>query len=112
MQMQVDELDGVKNVTLSGRLDTAGVSAVEAQFAATIAPAGRHTVVDLSEVTFLASLGVRMFVTTTRALSRNGGRLAMYGAAPAVMETIEVMAFSDLVPVVETQAEAVALVKG
>ena len=112
MEMQLSELDGVKKVVLTGRLDTAGVTAIESRFSAVVVQGGRNAVIDLSEVQFLASLGVRMFVTTTRALARNGGRIALSGANPTVMETIEVMDFSDLVPVVASEAEALALVRG
>ena len=112
MEMQVSEVDGVKKVSLFGRLDSSGVDVIETQFSATIVPAGASTIVDLTELTFLASLGVRMFISTTRALSWRGGKLVMYGARPAVLEIIETMGFSDIVPLVEGEAEALALVAG
>jgi anti-anti-sigma factor len=108
MDMELSEVEGVKKVILVGRLDTAGVSLIETRFAAGVASAGRHTMVDLTQVEFLASLGVRMLITTTRALSGRGARLVMYGATPPVMEIIETMGFSDIVPVVDSESEAVA----
>lgn len=102
------ELDGVKKVVLSGRLDSAGVDGIETQFSAGIVPSGKNTVVDLSQVEFLASLGVRMFISTTRALAWRGGKLVMFGATPPVLEVIETMGFEDVVPVVPSEAEALA----
>lgn len=109
MELQFTEVGGVKKVVLAGRLDSAGVDIIETRFTAGIVPAGAHTVVDLTEVVFLASLGVRMFISTTRALAWKGGKLVMFGATPPVMETITTMGFEDIVPVVETESEALAL---
>src|SRR6185312_2108561 len=110
MEMQLTHADGgVKKVVLAGRLDSAGVDVVESRFSASVVPAGENTIVDLSELSFLASLGVRMFIATTRALSWKGKKLVLYGATPPVMEIIETMGFSDVVPVVATESEALAL---
>ena len=52
-----------------------GVDLVETQFGAAIVPDGQNTIVDLlSRLTFLASLGIRMLISTTRALSRKGSK--------------------------------------
>jgi len=75
--MQFSDVDGVRKVVLAGRLDTAGVDRVETRFGAAIVPAGKNTVVDLTQVTFLASMGIRMLIATTRALSRKGGKLCV-----------------------------------
>ena len=111
MQMTFDQVGDFKKVILVGRLDTAGVSRIEARFAAGIAPGGKSTVIDLTGVEFLASLGVRMLISTARALSSKGGKLVMFGANAAVSDTIEAMGFGEIVPVTETEAEAVALLQ-
>ena len=107
-----DVEESLKKVVLAGRLDAVGVETIEAQFAGGVVAGGRDTLVDLTEVEFLASLGVRMFISTARALSAKGGRLVMYNANPIVMDTIEVMAFQDIVPVTTSEPEAIALLRG
>jgi anti-sigma B factor antagonist len=109
MEMQLSEVEGVRMIALSGRLDSAGVEVIETRFSAATVPVGANILVDLSEVAFLASLGVRMFIATTRALSWKGAKMVLFGATPAVMETIETLGFDDIVPVVNTQSEALAL---
>jgi anti-anti-sigma factor len=108
MQINFDQVENIKKVTLVGRLDTAGVSQIEARFSAGIVPSGKSAILDLTEVEFLASLGVRMLISTARALSSKGGRLVMYGANPAVSDTIEAMGFAEIVPVTQSEAEAIA----
>lgn len=112
MEMTIGEIDQITKVSLAGRLDTAGVSRIQDRFADTIVPTGRHAVIDLSHVGFMASLGIRMLISTTRALSSKGGRIALYGANPAVMEIIETTSLNEIVPVAASEGEAIALVKG
>jgi anti-sigma B factor antagonist len=109
MEMLLSEVGGVRKIALAGRLDSAGVDVIETRFTAATVPVGANIVVDLSQVAFLASLGVRMFISTTRALSWKGAKMVLFGANPAVMETIETMGFDDIVPVVPSEAEALAL---
>jgi anti-anti-sigma factor len=97
-------------VVLVGRLDTAGVDVVETRFGAAIVPNGKNTIVDLSGVTFLASMGIRMLISTTRALSRKGGRLVMFGATPGVHDVIETAALTDIIPLASSENDALGLV--
>ncbi len=108
MQIKHSDSDGTTLVELDGRLDTAGVGAIETAFAAMTAGAGQPAVVDLARVSFLASLGVRLFISTARAVERKGHRLVLFGATPAVTEIIETMGLEEIVPVVATRAEALA----
>ena len=112
MQMEHSDVGDVRKVVLVGRLDTAGVDIVETRFGAAIVPAGKNTVVDLTQVTFLASMGIRMLIATTRALSRKGSKLVMYGPVPGVMDVIEITALTDIIPVAATESEALGMAAG
>jgi anti-anti-sigma factor len=106
MDMQLIETDGLQKVVLTGRLDTQGVSVIETQFSAGVVAGGRDTLVDLSNVDYLASLGVRMLISTTRALSGRGRQLVLFGAQPQVVEIIETLGIDELIPVAVTESEA------
>lgn len=110
MEMRHDNLGEVRRVVLVGRLDTAGVDVVETKFGAAIVPNGKNTIVDLSGVSFLASMGIRMLISTTRALSRKGGRLVMFGAVPGVKDVIETAALTEIIPLAASENEALDLV--
>ena len=112
MEMQHSDVGDVRKVVLAGRLDTAGVDLIETRFGAAIVPAGKNTVIDLTEVTFLASMGIRMLIATTRSLSRKGAKLVMYGATPGVQEVIETTALTDIIPLAENESEAIGIVAG
>jgi anti-sigma B factor antagonist len=107
MQMQIgDAGQGIVNVMLVGRLDTPGVSHVETQLTARVVPRGTRAIVDLSQVEFVGSLGIRMFITIARAAARNGGRVVLYGAQPMVAQVFETTSLNDIVPVRSDAAAA------
>jgi anti-sigma B factor antagonist len=111
MEMQVSELGDATLVALKGRLDTAGVSAIEVRFVAAIVPKGRNAVVDLDGVEFLASLGIRMLISTARALAGKGAKMALAGGSEAVVEVIESTSLMEIIPLADSPSEALDLIK-
>jgi anti-anti-sigma factor len=110
MEMTVQEQsETITRVALNGRLDTAGVDQIETRFNAVIAPRGKGAIVDLSNVTFLSSMGVRMLLTMARTLSRRGARLVVQSPQPLVLESIRHTALDEIVPVADDEAAARAL---
>jgi anti-sigma B factor antagonist len=113
MQMQVgDSVDGVLNLVLIGRLDTPGVDRIETPLTAQLVPRGARAIVDLSQVAFLGSGGIRMFITIARALGRKGGKLVLYGAQPLVAEVLETTSLNDIVPVRADATTASTVARG
>jgi len=97
--------DRVK-VTLKGRLDTPGVDRVETRFVAAVVPGGRHTLVDLSQVDFVGSLGVRMFISVARSLGLKQARLVLVSPQTQVREVFEHVSLSDIIPICADESEA------
>jgi anti-anti-sigma factor len=109
MDMHVTELsDRAIRIRLHGRLDAAGAGQIDARFMAATAHAedGRHVLVDLSGVSFLASLGIRLLVASARGLNRKGAQLVLFGAAGLVQDVIDLAALDQIMPVVADEAQA------
>ena len=102
--------DRLVKITLSGRMDTQGVDLVETKFVAAIVPGGHNTVVDLSQVEFMASMGIRMLVSVARTLKGRQARLALYGASQPVGDVFEAVSLQKIIPVCATEADALAAV--
>ena len=111
MEMQFSDVGGVTKAVLNGRMDSLSVGQAETSFIDHIVPKEQPAVIDLTNVSFIASLGIRMLLGTARALDRYGARLALFGAQDDVMEIIETTALTEIIPVVGTEDEAVAAVK-
>jgi anti-anti-sigma factor len=112
MQLQLEDAGtGVLNVSLQGRLDTPGVDQIETRLTAHLVPCGARAIVDLSQVAFVASGGIRMFITIARALDRRGGKLVLYGAQPLVAQVLKTTSLNDIVPVRVDAAAAAAVAR-
>ena len=111
VEMQIAALDGgLTKVTLSGRLDTPGVDRIEARFAAAAVSHGKSAIVDMSRITFVGSTGIRMFIAAARSMSHRRVKLALYGAQPLVKEVFDNVSLGEIVPVVESESEAITSV--
>jgi anti-anti-sigma factor len=106
MELQTTDLGNAAKVSLQGRLDTLGVEKIETRFTATVVPPGRHALVDLSGVTFISSMGIRMLISTARALSLKKAKFVLVGPQPLVKESLDHVSLSQIIPIVATEAEA------
>lgn len=110
--MEVTELDPrLINIRFAGRLDTPGVDKIELRFTALLVPSGTSAVVDLSNVPFIASMGIRMFITVARSLGAKQARLALYAPQELVNEVFENASLRDILPICANADEAVAAVR-
>jgi anti-sigma B factor antagonist len=98
-------------VALTGRLDIAGAEAVALPLA-TLAGAKQGLIVDMSGVSFIASIGLRHLVSAAKALSRRGGRLVLLNPNDLVTEVLTTSGLTDLLPIVKSEAEAITAVNG
>ena len=95
-------------VRLDGRLDAAGADQIGIRFAAVVASAGRPAMIDLGGVSFIASLGIRLLISTARSMASKGLPMVLFGADALVREVLDHVALDQIIPVVDTEAEAVA----
>ena len=85
MKVDIQPLeDGITLVDLSGRLDLDGVRTLEGPFTFETTTKRLLAVVNLADVSFLASIGIRTLLATARAQSRRGGKLVLAAADPLV----------------------------
>lgn len=108
MEMQVEELDGgITNVALRGRFDTQGAESVDLPFSV-IAGSKTAVLVDLSEVDFLASLGIRVLVTSAKAINRKGGKLVLIAPEGNVLMVLQTAGMESLIPIFPERSAAIA----
>jgi anti-sigma B factor antagonist len=112
MDMQVAPIaPDATRIILSGRLDAAGAAAIDLPFNAA-AGSNRHLLVDMSAVTFVASIGIRTLVLGAKTIQRRGGKLLLLKPQPEVEQVLETIGVIDLLPVVHDEAEATAALAG
>jgi anti-anti-sigma factor len=110
MEMLVEELDGgVTKVVLRGRMDIAGANVIDLGFNA-IAGARRALVVDMSGVTFLASLGIRVLVIGAKTVSMKRGKMALLAPIEEVETVLTTLRIDSIIPIFHDAEAAVAAV--
>jgi anti-anti-sigma factor len=107
MEINFSELgNGIRLLKLIGDLDVQGVGAIETKFAAYTAVDKPLVLVDLSEVPFIASIGIRMLVSTAKLVFRRGGKLLLVNPPPNVLDVLRMAGILELIPVFEDMDSA------
>lgn len=107
MELRTEELpNGIKVVMLSGRMDIAGTQQIDMRFTAITASQKALIAVDLSEVSFLASIGIRTLVSSARALANRGGAMAVVKPQPLVEQTLLAAGIDSIIPIYPNLDEA------
>ncbi len=108
MEMRQEELAGdVLKVALDGSFDIAGAGDVDLRFSV-IAGSRNKVAVDFSDVTFLASMGVRVLVKTAKTMNLHGGKLVLINPNDAARKVLDATGADTIIAVVDTEADALA----
>ncbi len=99
MHMEVDDLDqGVTCIRLRGDLDVKGAGEIDIQFSA-VASSRRRVLVDLGEVGFLASIGIRTLLSAAKTVGRRGGKLVLLNPSDALVKVLETCGADRVLPI-------------
>ena len=93
-------------LTPQGRLDAAGVRPLETELAEHLAAGRIHLLVDMSQVAYVSSVGLRMFLTIMRSARRKGGALKLCGLNERVMQVFKLAGFDRVLSILTTREEA------
>jgi anti-anti-sigma factor len=100
--------DGILLLRLAGRMDIEGSGQVELRLTAATAGNNAHVIVDLTDVTFMASIGIGVRIQLTRAVRRRGGELALVNPQPIVKMVLDRTGVRDVMRMFGTVDEAAA----
>jgi anti-anti-sigma factor len=109
MEILFDETSqNPKRIGLRGRLDLKGSGEIELRFTSLTATDASNVLVDMSEVEFIASIGMRLLLTCAKAKAARGGKLALFGLQPMVTDALETAGIDNLIPLYADEATALA----
>jgi anti-anti-sigma factor len=87
-------------------MDTAGVEKNETRFFALFAPKGVDTVFDLTKVTLLTSMGLRILISGAKTAAARGFQTVIVAPPGPVRDVLDHAAIHELMPVVADGASA------
>jgi anti-sigma B factor antagonist len=101
-----DAGDRVTTLSLEGRLDAATINSIQTEFMAKTVALKKPVLVDMSQVTFMASLCIRMLVEAAKGLKTSGARLALLKPSPLVERALKASGFHQVVGIFHDEETA------
>ena len=95
-------------VVLAGEVDATNSDELYGVLESVVAQQPRLLIVDMSELSFMDSTGLRMLLRSTRALDQQGGVLALAAPQIAVARVLQLTRADQLIPVYDSVAAAIA----
>jgi anti-anti-sigma factor len=109
-EVRVD--DEITHLALSGKLDVAGEQQIGDEFKRLTSERGKPVLLDMAEVTYLASLGIRLLFVSAKALAVQGKKMVVLNPQSMVEETLQTSGTVGLIPIARDIDEAMGLAAG
>ncbi|MBN2472253.1 MAG: STAS domain-containing protein [Anaerolineae bacterium] len=107
MEIKTSELKRVTLFEVNGRIDSTNANELGDALNAAIDSGRTQIVLDLENVEYMSSAGLRELVNALKKVKRGTGDLRLAAIAPRVMEVLELAGLDTIFEIYETQVEAV-----
>jgi len=99
MNIRTSEIGQVRVITVSGSIDALTAGDVEAVLVDQAANGHSRLVIDMSQVEFMSSAGLRMILTGLKACRQAGGDLRIAAAQPGVANILNIAGFTSVLKI-------------
>jgi anti-sigma B factor antagonist len=96
MEVHITESEGTMTARLVGRLDTPASTEVSQEIQPLLDHADRTIVLDCSEMTYISSSGLRIFLTLRKAAAEKGGSIVITGLSKEIRSVFMMTGFLQL----------------
>lgn len=110
LNVQEQEVNGVKILRLEGRVDAISSITLEKKLKDFVSLQHVHVILDFTKVDYLSSAGMRLLLSMTKKLKHHGGMFALFAIHDDVMEIIKMAGFEKILYIYPLEKEAVAAV--
>lgn len=101
--------DGILVCTITGRLDAVSADAAATELLALLETENNTKVLlNLEQLDYVSSLGLRVFVRAAKVVNGNGGTLKLCSATPPVKKVLEISALDSLLDLRDDEDEALS----
>jgi anti-anti-sigma factor len=112
MEVIGEKIDNMLVVRLKGRMDAVTAPDFERECGQWIDQGEGALIVDLNQLDYISSAGLRIILVVSKKLKANGGRICFYGARDMVLRVLSLANFTSLFPVHDSLDEALAQLRG
>lgn len=96
MDISQSQKDDVTVVALAGRFDAQSAGDAEDTLKTALEADAKKILVDMSQVEYISSAGLRVLLSTAKKLAGVSGKLVLCGLKPYVREVFEVAGFTTI----------------
>lgn len=111
MKVSHADKDGVGIFRLEGHLDSTTSGTLQAALMPAAQVAACRIAVDLSQVEYVSSAGLRIILMAAKQARASGGDITLFGLTNWVRETFEISGFTRIIAIVDTEADAIGAVR-
>ncbi|MBQ0072970.1 MAG: STAS domain-containing protein [Prevotella sp.] len=96
MTLNISQNENTITGTLIGRLDTQAAQQFSADMEPLVDNADKHIVLDCSQLEFISSSGLRLFLSLRKATIAKGGDITITGVSPEIKQVFTITGFYSL----------------
>ncbi|MYD97665.1 MAG: STAS domain-containing protein [Gammaproteobacteria bacterium] len=112
MELTIDRRERVLEVRVKGRLDATTVDMFQEALHNAVSERDRAMIMDLGEVSFINSTGLRAFLMTVKLLRLQSATLQLCALTDSVHEVFRISSFDTIIPIHESMEAARASLSG
>ena len=110
VDIDIEHDEGIVTVTIAGRLDEMAALAFHDEIDRHIGDAERGLLVNMENITFISSSGLRVILFLAKQLAERRATLVLHGLSEMVREVFVVSGFAKLLNIVESREAAMTMV--
>jgi anti-sigma B factor antagonist len=106
MNLVIEDFDDVRQVMVAGKINSLMAPEFEKALDEAIQGEPKHLIVNLKDVDYLSSAGLRCIILIAKRLEKKNRKLAFVGARESVTEVIRLTGVDRIFPLCATPKEA------
>ncbi len=111
MEISIEKQNDTAILAASGRLDAAGAPPFEAGCKNLIQEGSKRLVLDLAQVDYISSAGLRTLLVIAKVMKSAGGAMALCSLVPAVHEVMTISGFDNILSLATDRSAAIEQLK-
>jgi anti-anti-sigma factor len=106
MNLTKKNIGGFCVIGIEGRIDTTNFNAFEKEITGIIDGGDTHIVLNCSNMNYISSSGLRVFLIAQKKLMGLGGKLHLCEMQPTIKEIFDISGFSSIFKIFDTEEKA------
>lgn len=106
MTIAIEPTDNAHIIALQGQVNSSNAATVEAEVLAVVNQGAKNVMLNMTELSYISSAGLRVVLVLAKRLKQAGGKLVIYGMQAHVREVFDISGFLAILNVSATRSEA------